>query len=176
MSLSEFSIIMLDELLIGRKSAIVDSWVQNILESYPSDSADFLKSQKNPFANPVGHTISSTAEKVFDELVGTCNSERIRSILNDLVRIRAVQEFPPSLAIGFVFDLKAVIVDEVRRDRGEHTNLESLAELDSKIDAIALMAFDLYMESREKLFRIRLDELKAKTFHEELQKILQNRP
>lgn len=170
-----FLTIMLGELLVRKRSAIVDRWVKNVFDSYPSSSVDFLKSQKDQFANPVGHTISRTAEKVFDELVGSCDAERIRSALSDLVKMRAVQEFSPSQAIGFVFDLKTVIRGEVRKEGEEKMNYEGLAELDSKIDAIALIAFDLYMESREKLFRIRLEELKAKSLHETLQKILQNR-
>lgn len=166
---------MLRELLSRKRSAVVDGWVQEILDSYPLGSADFLKSQKDRFANPVGHTISTTAENVFDEFVGSCDAEKIRTMLSDLVKMRAVQEFSPSQAVGFVFDLKAVIRDEIREEAREKIRCEDLAELDSKIDAIALIAFDLYMESREKLFRIRLEELKAKSLHDSLQKILQNR-
>jgi hypothetical protein len=36
---------------------------------------------------------------------------------------------------------------------------ESLAELDNRIDQVALMAFDFYMDCRERLHQIRVNEV-----------------
>ncbi|MCL5266588.1 MAG: RsbRD N-terminal domain-containing protein [Bacteroidetes bacterium] len=154
---------MLRELLVKKKSAIVDKWVQRILGSYPSESLKFLISQKDRFANPVGYTISSSAGAIFDELIGDSDSRVTETLLKDVVRIRAVQEFSPSQAIRFVFDLKEVIRNEIEKEAGEICSSDELAELESRIDNLALIAFDSYMDSREKLFRIRLDEVKARS-------------
>ncbi len=154
---------MLREILVKKKSAIVDKWVQRILGYYPSESLKFLTSQKDRFANPVGYTISSSAGAIFDEIIGDSDSQVTGALLKDVVRIRAVQEFSPSQAIRFVFDLKEVIRGETEKEAGEPGCYDELAEIDARIDKLALIAFDSYMESREKLFRIRLDEVKARS-------------
>lgn len=166
---------MLKEVLVTKKQEIVGAWIGTLLESYPTDSLSFLKSQKNRFANPIGYTISCCAEKVFDELTGSCDSAKIKTLLTDMIKMRAVQEFLPSQAIGFIFDLKRVIRDQVGKEIEGKEDYDCLTKLESQVDAIALIAFDLYMESREKLFHIRLDELRAKSFHETLQRISERR-
>ena len=154
---------MLRELLVQKKSAIVDKWVKRFLGYYPSESLKFLASQKDRFANPIGYTISSSAGGIFDELIGQGDLQMTEVLLKGVVRIRAVQEFSPSQAIRFVFDLREVIRREIENETREIACRDELAELESRIDGLALIAFDSYMESREKLFRIRLDEVKARS-------------
>lgn len=154
---------MIRELLIRKRSAIVDKWVQRILASYPPDGLKFLTSQKDRFANPVGYTMSSSAGAIFDELVGGSDPRIMASLLDDVVKIRAVQEFSPSRAIGFVFDLKEVIRNEIEKEAGGTGYFGELAALESRVDDLALIAFDSYMESREKLFRIRINEVRSRS-------------
>lgn len=161
---------MLKELLVKRKSSIVDKWVGMILNSYPSESLNFLKSQKDQFANPVGYTISSNAGKLFDEMIGDADRIRIKELLDDIIRIRAVQEFRPSRAVEFVFSLKEAIRNEIKEETGDTCLDEELVRFESKIDMMALIAFDLYMQSREKIFQIRVNEVKARS----LQSMVQN--
>ncbi len=161
---------MLRELLIKRKSAIVDKWVQRILCYYPAEGLKFFASQKDRFANPVGYTINVTAGAVFDKLTGDIDPRVTETLLKDVVRIRAVQEFSPSQALRFVFDLKDIVRDEIDKDPGGSIAVSELVEFESRVDGLALTAFDSYMEAREKLFRIRLDEVKARS----LQAIIEN--
>ena len=56
----------LNNLLAQRKTAIIKKWFALAIETYPSDTANFLKSQKDPFANPVGRTIYRGLEALFD--------------------------------------------------------------------------------------------------------------
>jgi hypothetical protein len=65
------------------------------------------------------------------------------------VRIRAVQNFTPSQAIGFVFDLKGLIRAMAPADRQAS---KEMVVIESRIDALALLAFDLYMSCREKIY------------------------
>jgi hypothetical protein len=100
---------MLINLLEQRKTAILKKWFALAVETYPSDTAKFLKSQKDPFANPVGRTIYRGLEALMDELLKEIDYEKLVSSLDPIVRIRAVQDFSPSQAIGFIFFLKNVI-------------------------------------------------------------------
>ena len=152
---------MLKDLLIKKKSSIINNWVQLIIETYPSKTSGFLKSQKDRFSNPVGYTISNSAEKIFEEIINQNDIEKLKASLTDLIKIRAVQNFSPSEATGFIFSLKNVIRKELEQEVIEGKVLSELNELESFIDDTALTAFDVYMDAKEKLFKIRINEIKA---------------
>jgi len=153
---------MIKELLIRNKISIVDKWIQFIIETYPLATSNFLKSQKDQFSNPVGHIISDSAGKIFTEIVNGRNIDKIKLLLKDIIKIRAVQDFLPSDAVGFIFSLKKVIRDEIEQEIKEEKNLNELVIIESFIDKIALVAFNLYMDAREKVFQIRVNEIKLK--------------
>ena len=155
---------MINELLNKKKSAITDKWIELILNSYPAEAANFLKSKKNQFSNPIGHVITTNAEKIFDELINKRDFENIKSLLDEIIKIRAVQSFSPSQAIGFLFDLKKAIRDELEVELMEKTISDELLNFESLIDQVMLLSLDLYMESREKVFKIRINEKRSKSF------------
>jgi RsbT co-antagonist protein rsbRD N-terminal domain len=152
---------MLKDLLVNKKSSIVDSWIQLIVETYPSKTSNFLKSQKNRFGNPVGYAISKSAQNIFEEIINGRDINRVKAFLADIIKIRAVQDFSPSQATGFIFSLKKVIRKELGHEVIEGKILSDIADIESYIDDIALIAFDLYMDAREKLFKIRISEIKS---------------
>jgi RsbT co-antagonist protein rsbRD N-terminal domain len=152
---------MLKDLLVNKKSSIVDNWIRLIIETYPSKTSNFLKLQKDRFSNPVGYTISSSAEIIFEEIINGRDIERIKTVLNDIIKIRAVQDFSPSQAVDFIFSLKKVIQKELGHDVLKGMILIELIEFESYIDNLALIAFDLFIDAREKIFKIRLSEIKS---------------
>jgi hypothetical protein len=101
---------------------------------------------------------------LFDELLNGNNQQNISSFLDNIVRIRAVQDFPPSGAVAVVLLLKKVIRDEMRKDIDKDGLFEDLLEFESRIDYCVLLAFDVYMKCREKIWEIKLDEFKKRPF------------
>ncbi|NIR14460.1 MAG: hypothetical protein GWN86_11135, partial [Desulfobacterales bacterium] len=53
--------------------------------------------------------ISRGIRSLYEELLGEMNIDRLSSSLNNIIRIRSVQDFSPSQAIGFIFLLKKAI-------------------------------------------------------------------
>jgi hypothetical protein len=90
------------------------------------------------------------------------NAEIISQSLNDIMRLRAVQDFLPSQAVGFVFLLKQIIRSEIDPEVYDEIISQELSELENRIDETALVAFNLYAEAREKIYEIRIKELKAR--------------
>jgi len=135
-----------------------------ILETYPPDAAEFFKQKDNRFANPVGYTILREIESLYGELLEGVNAEKISPFLDRIIRIRAVQDFSPSEAIAFVYSLKKVVRVELEREILENRLYEDLLKFESRIDELALCAFDIYMKCREKIYEIRVDEVKNRTF------------
>ena len=155
---------MINELLNKKKQAIVNNWVETILNSYPAEAGNFLKLKKNQFSNPIGYTITTNAEKIFDELINSRDFEIIKSLLDEIIKIRAVQSFSPSQAVGFVLDLKKAIRDELKVELVEKAISDELLNFELLIDQVMLLGFDLYMEAREKVFKIRVNEIKSRSY------------
>ena len=150
----------LKKLLAQKKAPIVGRWLDLILETYPADAQRFLKKQKDRFANPVGTTISKEIENLYDELIEGLEPERVSPLLDRIIRIRAIQDFPPSLALAFVFLLKKAIKEEIQEEILEDSLSEDLSIIESRIDDLALLAFDIYMNCREKLYDLKAFEAK----------------
>ena len=153
---------MLTDLLKTNRSSIIKNWISRIFDTYASETSSFLAKDKDQFSNPVGFTISANAEKIVDELISDRDLTSIKILLIDILKIRAVQEFTPSEAVGFINPLKDVIKSELKGDLHEESIFNELIDLDSFIDQITLMAFDVYSELRETVYRIRLNELRNK--------------
>lgn len=130
---------------------------------YPADSNRFLTSETNQFANPVGYSIREKTESLFVELIneGELNRERVGSILDEIIRIRAVQDFSPSQAVTFIYLLKDVITDELRSSPEPIKDiLFDAVSFYNKIDKAAMIAFDIYVKCKEKLFEIKVESAK----------------
>lgn len=132
-----------------------------MLETYPAGTSRFLKQKKDRFTNPVGYTISQEIEALYDGLLQEMNSDKLAVCLDNIIRIRAVQDFPPSQTIAFIFLLKKAIREELASEIAENRVLEELLKFESRIDKLVLLAFDIYMKCREKVFEIRVNEVKA---------------
>jgi len=155
---------MIAEILNSKKEAIVSKWIDLIFNSFPEEAGNFLKLKKNQFSNPIGYTITTNSEKIFEELINKQNIENIDLLLDDILKISAVQSFSPSQAVTFIFDLKKIIRDELKVELMEKTISDELINFELLIDQVVLRAFDLYMKSREKIFKIRINELKSKSY------------
>lgn len=150
----------LETILSQKGPAILSKWLELIIGTYPTDAQRFLKKQKDPFANPVGTRIRNEAENIYKELIRGMDPERLSLSLDGIIRIRAVQDFTPSQAISFVFLLKNLIREEVGKEVREHQILDEWMTFESRFDDVALLAFDLFMKCREKIYEIRANETK----------------
>src|SRR3989339_1902397 len=146
----EIGIMHLQELLIENKTVVLDKWINSVLATYPLDSTNFLTRQKDRFANPIGSSVS----KGLSDLINAFCSEadglaELSSDVEHLIKIRAVQDFSPSAAIGFVYDLKVIVFELCQKEKQYNLLVEEWLDFSAKVDRLALKVFDLYMASRE---------------------------
>ncbi|MBW1840348.1 MAG: RsbRD N-terminal domain-containing protein [Deltaproteobacteria bacterium] len=154
----------MNNLLAKQKTAVVKKWFALAINTYPPDTAKFLQKQKDPIANPVGRTIFQGLETLFDELLKDLDHEAIRLALDPVIRIRAIQNYSPAQAVGFLFFLKRVIRDSVHEDLHKEDLLDELLAFESKVDELSLIAFNIYMQCKEKIYELRANEIKNRTF------------
>ena len=154
----------LKTLLAKHKSAIVSRWIDSIVETYPSETAKFLKNKKDQYHNPVGHTIVAETNNLFDQVIEGIDREKITPFLDRIVRVRAIQDFTPAQALAFVFSLKYIIRKVVGSQIDTEALDQELVDLEASIDYMALVAFDVYMACREQLYEIKVKEVQSNAF------------
>ena len=148
-----------------KKDAIVRRWFDEALASYSDDSAAAFTRQKDPFANPIGHGLRVATRAIFERLVAGSEAEgfdtaKIDEHLHEAIKVRAVQQFSASEAVGFVFSLKDAVREELGPAATDGRYLSELAEFDARVDRVALAAFDVFVECRERLSELRINEVK----------------
>jgi hypothetical protein len=149
------------DLLSQNQSTILKRWFDLILETYPPDTAALMKKDRNQFTNPVGSTIWQEIEVLYKGLLEGKNSEGFSASLNSILKIRSVQDFSPSKAVGFIFLLKKAMEETLKREIREEPIREEWLKFLSRIDELALRAFDIYMDCREKICEIRINQAKS---------------
>lgn len=155
----------LNHYLIEKKSAILKKWFDAVVETYPHETSTFLRKQKAQFTNPVGYTLSEGIEHLFDALLQGMILDTVSRFLDSIIRIRAIQEFSPSEAVSFIFQLKKVVRQELGKEiLGQQGIAEELAVFESAVDDLALFSFDLFMKCREKIYELKANEAKNMTF------------
>ena len=147
----------LNEALTAKRGVVLERWFQAVLATYPEETARFLAGGADPFANPVGHTVREGLGRLYDRFVADVPVSELSAAIDGIVRIRAVQEFTPSAAVGFVYTLRKILREELA-DAALDPAWQAV--LENGVDRLALVAFDVYMQCREKIFEIRVREIK----------------
>jgi len=148
------------DLLREQADTIIERWGEAVLSSYPSDAAALFQKQQDPFANPIGASVREGTRGVFQAILDGMDPEELRSHLDTMVRIRAVQELTPSQALSFVFALRSIVREAIPRLDTDPRLHRERDELEGIIDRVALAAFEVYTKCREELNLLRVTEMK----------------
>ncbi len=156
-TLTEVSVKLAD-ILTEKREEIISLWVEAVLSTYPETA--FLRTNRDPFTNPVGNMIKEAAQGLFSAVVGeTVDTDAVKKALDRFIKIRAVQTFTPSQSVGVIFLLKPILRKTIAQ-LVPQSSLGDYLDLESRVDTLALLAFDLYMKDREKLADIRIKEIR----------------
>ena len=152
---------MMQDLLKKNKAAILERWFHLILETYPANTATMMRKDKNQFTNPVGSTLSREIDVLFKNLCAGSQDEKCQASLDSILKIRSVQDFSPSKAVGFIFLLKRAIGETLKNEVCKESIMDEWLKFQSRIDDLTLQAFDIYMDCREKICEIRVNQAKT---------------
>ncbi|KJS23314.1 MAG: hypothetical protein VR72_01915 [Clostridiaceae bacterium BRH_c20a] len=152
----------LKSLLTDNKDTLLTKWFHLVLETYPKETARHFGNQKSQFANPIGHNIFEGLDEIYDELSQYANEDRIFKALDRILRITAVQDLSPSKAVSFLFLLKRVVREGLAEELREGKCLQELLDFEDKVDQSILLAFNIYLECRETIYKMRLHEVKTR--------------
>ncbi len=145
--------------LLKNKKAILEEWFKAIISSYPEEAMKFITSEKDRFLNPIGAVIAENIDTIFDFLMEEKHKDVATSGLESIIRVMAVQDIKPSKAISWGFYLKEILKKIWEKDHVYSPELDAIFQ---RIDMITLLAFDIYMQCRDDINRIRVKEQLAK--------------
>jgi hypothetical protein len=147
-------------LLSERKTSLMERWQHRLFESYPAETAIFLEKEKDHFGNPVGQRLSQGLRGLVQAFLTEMDREEVLASLDEILRIRAIQDFAPSQALAFIFLLKNVIREVLAPELKGGQYSQELQELEARIDGLALLGFDVYTQRREQLHEVRANEIR----------------
>lgn len=153
---------MLRDLLLEKQSAIAERWLEKIFQAYPAETRRVFEQGKDQFHNPVGHTLSRETGVILGLLLEGADTAKFLPHLDRILKIKAVQDFAPSQATSFLHCLKGVIRSELRREIRDSRLAVELMQFEDTIDALLMQAFDIYMNCREAICELRINEVKRR--------------
>lgn len=143
------------------KEAMTKRWVDTVHGTYPFETVGFLRTRKDRFANPVGYRTEEAAKALMDVIFAdNPDQETIAHAVEEIVRVRAIQDFPPEHAVGIFFAMKSILRDTVMQSGQAAHLLSALLAVESRIDATVLLAFGAYARNRETLHLLKVQEFK----------------
>ncbi len=147
--------------MVQKQPALCGRWLDALFADYGEETAANWRRERDPFANPIGHTFTTEAPRLIEAVSGDGEFDSVAAAaLEAIIRVRAVQDLAPSRAVAFVYMLRDVIRGELAAELAQGQHAVELAMVERRIERLALLAFDVYVRCREQVFRLRQDELK----------------
>lgn len=143
----------------NHREKIVNKWVEYTLSTYLS-SGFFIK-ENDKFANPVGGNIREALGRLFLLLCKGADSKEFIPPLEQIMSIRSVQEFSPSQAVAPLNAVKHITREVFAADKERSQLVGELYDFEFAVDLAVLAAFDIYMQYRERLYQVRIKEIRS---------------
>ncbi len=136
-------------LIRENKAHILDRWHAIVLAIFP---------EKMHTSTPLAQALSEVLEDLLDAIDGP--PEKHHEALNKVIRILAVQDFPPSRTMSLFFELKSILRDIAPgKLKQKHWD-----DIQTHMEHLTLEAFDSYMAHREKIYQLKVEESTRQTF------------
>lgn len=148
----------------GDRSKILRRWLDALLDSFPKQSRLMISAESDRFSNPIGFTLHEAIDEVFRALVGEKTLEEIDLALGRLVKLKAIQEDHADGKLGALIELKRIIRESCGAYSARFSSITELLEIEDRVDEIILRAYQIYVQSREKILDLQINEIKNKTY------------
>lgn len=143
----------------NHRKKIVNKWVEYTLSTY--NSSTFFLKERDKFANPIGGNIREALDQLFLLMSKGGDQKEFIPPLETLMSIRSVQEFSPSQAIAPLNGVKHIVREVLGKDKERAHLVAELYDFEFAVDLAVLAAFDIYMQYRERIYKIRINEIKS---------------
>jgi hypothetical protein len=134
----------------GLRDRFFEEWLACTIGTYPEQTRRLLREGRDSFRNPVGHTLDASLRGLTEELFGGFDRARVTAWLDAVVHLRAVQDFSPADAVGFVA-LARHAANRVSGHGSPGLGPGALDVLGARTDEMVVIAADLLSRCREEM-------------------------
>ncbi|MCL1915989.1 MAG: RsbRD N-terminal domain-containing protein [Desulfovibrionaceae bacterium] len=152
-------------LLTEYRERIIAEWLTEVERGYPLSSSGYLRATSHPFLNPAGLRHREAVEAMLDYLRNETAREDLTCALEELMRVRAVQDSTPEAGFALIYALKHIlhrICGPELEEQAKNAGLEEFLRLEKTLDGLMLLALDAYVRCRDKVAELRVEELKRR--------------
>ena len=122
------------EYFFSVRDVVLEEWINAIFDTYPFQTTGFLRTNDDPFTNPVADMTREAANTVYEAVSGWDKKP---------ADVRAA------------IDRKHIMPAMSKAGK-----MKEYLEAESRLDTIVLLGFDLYTKSREVVAQNRINEIK----------------
>lgn len=149
------------DILRTHKKDVTAKWVESVFATYPLETTGFLRTKNDPFTNPVAHMTREAAGILYDAMIGEeVEPEQVKGAIERFVKLRAVQKFSPGQSMAVFYVMKPILREAALAEMRDKGQLDFYLAAESRLDTLALLAFDIYMRARETLADSRIKEIR----------------
>lgn len=138
---------------------ILAKWRSDVFSQVPHELLPGNTAQ-GQFTDPISYNIEKNTATILKWLIKAADDNDLAEALEEICRLRAVQNSKPSEALGFIGALKHVIHQLLASGKIIRPNADDLRDVDARIDEIAGQAFDFYCACRAQIYELRVNEIK----------------
>ena len=131
-------------------ATVAERWLAAAAAAYGGLIAEHALAGHDPFRNPIGHTLRKNLTALVCEFSGAMDEVAIDAAFAEIMALRSIQDLTVERAVGFVFTLRGIAREQVPQMHA--------AEVEERIDRLALSAFGQYLACRERLAELKLNE------------------
>ncbi len=143
------------------RQELCEKWLNDFFTHYGIDAQGVSRTIDDQFMNPVGYVVRSATKLLFSAVIGEeIDKEAIQKKVYELMRIQAIQQLSPAQAHLPFIALKEHLQTFLMKDLKDKDSFFEFKAMLDRIDTLMLMAFDVYVQDKEVLFRVRIQELK----------------
>ena len=136
-------------------------WTEAVYSTYPFETTGFLRTKQDAFGNPVANMTKEAAGTLYDAVAGEeVEIATVKNALERFVKLRAVQTFTPSQGLGVFYLMKPLLREHILPELAGQGELDAYLTAESRLDSLALLAFDIYTAARETLAESRIKEIR----------------
>ncbi len=149
------------DILRDKGKEIVNRWIEAVFATYPLETTGFLRTKHDPFANPVAHMTREAGKILYDAMIGEeVGPDQVKSALDRFNKLRAVQKFNPGESMAVFYLMKPIMRELLYPEMRDKGQLDIYLETESRLDTLALLAFDMYVKARDTVAELRIKEIK----------------
>ncbi len=135
------------------RDLFVQEWLAGTLRTYPAQTGHVLYDERDRFRNPVGYTLRAALGTLAAELLGDFERRRVVAALDDVIRLRVVQDVDPDAVVGFV-PLAGQVIHTMVAAGSLAVGPERLDLFAARIDELGALANEVQARCRAQLHAI----------------------